>query len=180
MELNDLISHCPRCGKPIQLKEDRLIDCSSCSFTLYLAPSACNGAILTNETGEILLVKRAVEPKKGFWDLPGGFMNFDENIEESVLREIKEELDTVPQEIKYFKSYSDIYAFKDVTYHTLGLVFVGRIDPKHLQPHDDVSSFAFFNPEDLPFETLAFASVKQALKDYLGSLHKPIQTEGGK
>lgn len=170
MPLEELIRCCPRCGKPIQVKEGRLLECPTCHFTLYLAPAACNGAILTNNTGDILLVKRALEPMKGYWDLPGGFMNYDETIEESVLREIHEELNTKPLSIHYFRSYYDTYVFKDVPYHTLGLIFTGTVDPLNLSAQDDISSYSFFKTTSLPFKQIAFPSVKQALKDYLAML----------
>jgi ADP-ribose pyrophosphatase YjhB (NUDIX family) len=48
--------------------------CANCSLSYYLNPKPCTAVILVNDKGEYLLVERAVDPVKGYWDLPGGFV----------------------------------------------------------------------------------------------------------
>src|SRR3990167_11236908 len=110
--------YCPNCKAKIKM-DDRLIDCALCGFHYYLNPAPTNGLILESEKGEILLVKRKVSPKKGYWDVPGGFIDFGENLEESLKREIKEELGIQIFNLKYFISVSVPYLYKGINYHTL-------------------------------------------------------------
>jgi NADH pyrophosphatase NudC (nudix superfamily) len=94
-------------------------------------------------------------------------MDFNENAEESVVREIKEELGIEIKNFKYFGSQHDIYAYGNITFPTLGLIFTGEIQDVKIEALDDVSEVKFFKPEDLPFETIAFEAIKRALKDYV-------------
>ena len=64
--------------------------CNSCNFVDYVNPKIVTGSVVTQ--GElILLCKRAIEPRKGFWTLPAGFMEEGESVEEGARREAREE-----------------------------------------------------------------------------------------
>ena len=78
--------YCPNCQTKLVTKHERLIDCKKCDFVYYLSPAMTNGAIIENNKGEILLVKRKINPKKGFWDTPGGFVEYHETLEQSIIR----------------------------------------------------------------------------------------------
>ena len=87
-----IFKFCPKCSGDLTRKSENLLVCQKCKFELYLNPKPTNAAILENEKGEILLVKRKIPPKEGFWDLPGGFVEVGESAEEAIVREVKEEL----------------------------------------------------------------------------------------
>lgn len=150
-------------------KEGKLSVCSKCGYRNYINPTPCNAVILTDAQGEILLVRRKSQYKNEYWDLPGGFMEFNENAEESMLREIKEELGIKIKGLKYFGSQHDAYTYDGITFPTLGLIYVGRIKDINLTPTDDVSEIKFFLPADLPFERIAFDGIKRALKNFIKS-----------
>lgn len=159
---------CPKCGSETDKKLPNLLICSSCGYNYYLNPAPTNAIILENENGEILLVKRKFEPKKGFLDLPGGFIEIGESMEESTIREIKEELGIDIKDVKYFKSYPDEYLFQGINVKTLGLTLTGKIEGNpELKPADDVEEAKFYKKEEVPIEKAAFNSIKQALLDYL-------------
>jgi mutator protein MutT len=162
------LKYCTRCGAKFHKKAQRLFICEACDFHFYIAPSSCNAIIVENKKGEILLVKRKTDPFKDYWDLPGGFIDLDETLEESLIREIKEELGIKLTDFHYFRSYFDTYFYKDVNYHTLGMIFTGIIDQQNLKPTDDVSEAKFFPKKNIPWKKLSFNNVKKALKDYLG------------
>ena len=69
-------SFCLKCGQPLNT---RLIDnverlvCSSCEFVFYQNSKPCAGVLVLDQN-KVLLVKRAVEPFKDYWDIPGGFL----------------------------------------------------------------------------------------------------------
>ncbi|GIW62727.1 MAG: hypothetical protein KatS3mg090_0553 [Patescibacteria group bacterium] len=85
-----VFKYCPICGNKLQKKDLGVLQCVSCSFRLYPNPKPTTAIMIRNEKGEILLVERAVEPKKGLLDLLGGFIEYDETAEESACREISE------------------------------------------------------------------------------------------
>ena len=175
----DKFKYCPNCKAKIKLSNrpaspaGRLIDCTFCGFHFYINPAPTNGLILENEKGEILLVKRKYPPKKGYWDIPGGFVDFGETIEESLRREIKEELEIDITDLKYFTSTADRYLFKGVDYHTLCFVFLGKfVGKKNLSPSDDIDEIKFFSKNNLPFDRLAFPGLIGVYKNYLSSFHQ--------
>lgn len=159
---------CPKCGGQADKKLPNLLICSNCGYNYYLNPAPTNAIILENEAGEILLVKRRFEPQKGFLDLPGGFIEIDESMEESSFREIKEELGIDIKEVKYFASYPDIYLYQGINVKTLGLTLTGKIEGNPtLNPSDDVEEAIFFKKDEIPVDKVAFESIKRALVDYL-------------
>lgn len=159
---------CPKCGSVADRKLPNLLICKNCDYNFYINPAPTNAIILENSRGEILLVKRKFEPMKGFWDLPGGFIEIGESIEESSLREIKEELGIDISEVTYFKSYPDEYLYQGINVKTLGITLVGKIsDNAEINPADDVEEAKFYKKEDISFEEIAFESIKQALRDYI-------------
>ena len=161
-------SYCPRCKAGLQKKADNLLLCPKCDLHFYINPRPTNAALLTDETGKILLVKRRIDPKKGFWDLPGGFINSGESLEDSLIREVKEELGLMLSEFKYFHSYFGRYEFKGIIYHTLCAVFTGCIaSTTMLEAADDVESYQFFSPKEISMEKIAFTEIKNAIRDFI-------------
>lgn len=115
-------------------------------------------------------VKRARDPEKDKWDLPGGFVDTNESLEEALIREADEELklELTKDQIRYFNSYPDRYLFQRVNYHVLSGVFIVRIpDGVSLKPNDDISEAHYFPLDQLPFKEIAFESMKQAVQDFI-------------
>lgn len=158
-----MFKYCPQCKNPLNQKEERLVECESCNFVFYFNPALTNGGILVNNKGEILLVKRKIDPKKGYWDVPGGFVDFRETIEDSMKREVKEELGIDLSNIEYFMSTPDLYEYKGFTYNTLCFFFITNIEGEVFTPADDITEARFFTPDMIPFEKIAFDGVKRAL-----------------
>jgi len=86
--------HCHFCGGPLT---DKYVEgrtrkyCPGCREPIYENPVPATCIVVTDVSGGIWLVKRNVDPKKGFWCLPGGFMELDETPEQAALRELQEE-----------------------------------------------------------------------------------------
>ena len=126
-----------------------------------------NAAIMENEKGEILLVKRKFDPMKGFWDWPGGFVNPGESLEDSVKREIKEELGVDVTVNKISGVYEDRYLYQGIQNYALCIAVSAKITNGEITVSDDVSEFNFFSPSKIFEAELAFPSVKKGIEDYL-------------
>lgn len=115
-----------------------------------------------------MLVKRKFEPMKGYLDVAGGFVESGEDLEESTIREAKEELGVDITDVKYFRSYPDEYLYQGINVKTLGFILTAKlIDEENLKPNDDVEEILFFTKDKIPFEKIAFKNVLQGLRDYL-------------
>ncbi|MBN1897496.1 MAG: NUDIX hydrolase [Spirochaetes bacterium] len=106
--------YCPFCGRALQTRsiEGKARNyCPDCGYVHYVNPLPIV-AIVIEEKGKILIVKRAIEPQKGKWVLPGGFVDDDETPERAALRELKEETDLQghkPDFITMVSNKSELY-----------------------------------------------------------------------
>lgn len=155
-------SFCPLCGEKLKRvsREGRMrLYCGRCKRTLYENPVPATAAVVLNGTNRLLLVKRAMEPAKGAWCLPGGFVELDETPGEGVVRELQEETGLtgrVDQLIDVFYEDSPFYG---------PLIIIGyRISTQGgtLRAGDDAAEARYFPLADLPH--VAFAS-HQAIID---------------
>jgi A/G-specific adenine glycosylase len=110
----------------------------------------------------VLLARRAVDPFRGFWDTPGGFVAPGESLEECVRRELREEAGVEIEVGRLVLTVPDVYGSAgDVTVNAF---FECRLLSGDPQPADDVSELRWFAPDALPAsEELAFACVRAAL-----------------
>ena len=98
-------SNCPYCGEKLGEKhveeEDRLY-CSDCDRVIWRNAEPV-AAVIVRKGEEILLVKRGIEPGKGEWSLPAGFLELEENPSEAAVRELEEEtgLDAAPDQLEF-------------------------------------------------------------------------------
>ena len=159
--------YCPWCKGLLKRIDGRLIDCPKCHFHFYLAPAQTTALIMENSKRQILLTKRKFAPKKNYWDLPGGFINFKETAEESLRREIKEELNITLKQLTYFGSYWSYYPYKKIRYQTLCLAFTSHYDGQKISVNDDVKDYRFFSYKQISLDKISFVDIKTALKDYL-------------
>jgi 8-oxo-dGTP diphosphatase len=87
-------SHCPYCGGGLTEKmnegRERLY-CNSCERFIWRNPSPVAALIIRDREGKVLLVKRGIEPGKGKWSLPAGFLELEENARQAAVRELGEE-----------------------------------------------------------------------------------------
>jgi ADP-ribose pyrophosphatase YjhB (NUDIX family) len=87
-------NHCPICGEALISADDGQSmrpHCPPCERFYYSNPTPAACCFLTNDAGELLLVQRSIEPRKGLWTLPGGFVEMGETTDEAALRELEEE-----------------------------------------------------------------------------------------
>jgi len=158
-------NYCPACGADdIVFDGTKKFSCRDCSFTYYHNVAAAVAAILEYNK-KIILIQRAKEPGKGKLDLPGGFVDPKESIEEAVIREIKEELNIDITEPKYLGSYPNVYKYEGVVYHTCDLFFHSEIKALPADfDRTEIEDLLLINPLEIPNKRIVFESVKKALE----------------
>lgn len=124
---NDFI-YCPKCGsKKIENKANRKWFCPECGFDLYNNVAAAVGVIIFDKDFNILLEKRAKNPRKDYLALPGGFVDPDETAEEAVIRECKEEIGAEIKDIKFLCTFPNTYEYKNIVYKTCDMFFTAKL-----------------------------------------------------
>ena len=141
------------------------VECPACGFVAYAHsdPTAC--ALVLDAEGRILLARRAIEPHRGKWDLPGGFLDEGEHPLDALRRELNEEAGLEIEPLDFVGAFVDRYGDGPDAPLTLNLYWTARIVRGEPQPADDVSELRWFARDELPGEhELAFRNVVLALR----------------
>jgi NADH pyrophosphatase NudC (nudix superfamily) len=169
MHFSTLFTYCPVCGsaKFVQnnIKSKR---CESCGFVFYINPSAAVAAFIVNNSGDLLVCRRAKEPAKGTLDLPGGFIDEHETAEEALSREIAEELKAVVVKSDYLFSIPNNYEYSGLTEPTLDMFFACELkNTTDLSPSDDVEACFFVAKNELNPDLFGLNSIKKAINMFM-------------
>lgn len=154
---------CPKCAARLEPHDHhgrRLPTCPSCAFTFHNNSAPCVGVFVMRDRA-VLLVKRAVEPFLGWWDVPGGFLESGEHPEEGVKRELQEETGLIVAPTELLGFWPDVYGPEEEP--TLNIGYVARIVGGEMRAGDDASELAWFPLEALP-EQIAFKWEREALE----------------
>lgn len=164
--------HCPQCGAAITLSESSpRLECSGCGFTFYFNPTVAAAGVLHTLKGEIALLVRAREPKRGHFGLPGGFVDFGESAEAALAREIWEELGLRIAAPQFLLSAPNQYHYKEITYSVVDFFFsvqVEAFDDAVLQP-GEVSDLWVGRPSKAELDRMAFPSNRLAVERFLAT-----------
>lgn len=163
-----LIQFCPSCGKPeFSVNGEKRWRCSSCGFQYFHnVAAAVSGLICCGS--EILLTRRKFEPGKGMLDLPGGFVDYDETLEQAMAREIEEELGLTGLNWQYQFSFPNEYLYAEVLYHTQDAFFLAELSTKpKVLARDDVEESLWVKMDELDFSSIAFESARLGLEKFL-------------
>lgn len=127
--------YCPVCGSPhFVVNNFKSKRCEDCGFIYYANPCSATAAFIVNEKNEMLVVRRAKEPAKGTLDLPGGFCDMYETVEEGMRREIQEETGLEVQDIQYLFSSPNVYQYSGMGIHTLDMDYLVRVNSNAIAP----------------------------------------------
>jgi 8-oxo-dGTP diphosphatase len=156
---------CTRCGGSLVQRyvegRERQV-CSRCGRVQYRNAKPC-ACVLVIRDGRVLLVRRAIEPFYGYWDIPGGFLETDEHPTTGAVREVREETGLRIRLTALLGIYIDTYGTESE--YTLNIHYLAEVVSGEPRPASDVSELAWFAPYELPSD-LAFRSDYQALEDW--------------
>ncbi len=154
------VNFCPRCGSPVKLENKfgkvRPV-CPSCGW-LYFADPKVAAAVLIEQDGRVLLVRRVNEPFRGLWTLPAGFVDAEENPARAAERECFEETGLTVRVTRVV----DVVAGRE---HPRGadfvIVYAAEVESGHLAAADDADAVEWFERSNLP--PLAFRATQRVL-----------------
>ncbi|HRW07915.1 MAG TPA: NUDIX hydrolase [Caldilineaceae bacterium] len=170
--LDPTYRYCPRCATPLELREIYNLArpvCPACDFVYFRDPKVAVVGLVTHQK-HVLLVQRAINPEKGKWALPGGYMDAGEMPQDALRRELKEEVNLAVRVTDLLTIFPMITNRTNET-ASPGIVLAFRAEvaeratPK-LTCDDDVSDAGWFGPQELPTD-LAFASTEQLLAEWV-------------
>jgi len=134
--------------------------CANCGTIHYQNPKMVVGCLPVWE-GKILLCRRAIEPRKGYWNLPAGYLENGETVEDGALRETREEAG-IHVELGRLHLLYNLPHINQVY-----LFFLAKMTSPHIDIGEETLEAQLFEPGDIPFAEMAFPSSTYAINKYL-------------
>jgi ADP-ribose pyrophosphatase YjhB (NUDIX family) len=158
------MNFCSNCGAPVSLiipdgdNRERFV-CARCKTIHYQNPKLVIGTVPVWED-RVLLCKRAIEPRMGFWTLPAGFMENGETTAEAAARETLEEANARVHLMEPYTMYSVTYVDQVHLYYRAALL------DTRFGPGTESLEVRLFSEEEVPWAQLAFRTVAVTLKHF--------------
>jgi ADP-ribose pyrophosphatase YjhB (NUDIX family) len=155
---------CPSCGGRLEARRLKAAEperpvCTACGFVVYLDPKVAVGTII-RAADRIVLVRRAIEPGYGLWVFPGGYVDRGEEVTAAAVREAREESGL---EVR-IDGLLNIYSYSGRA--PIIIVYAATALGGELCADDECLEAGLFQPADIPWDSLAFRSTTDALRDY--------------
>jgi NADH pyrophosphatase NudC (nudix superfamily) len=163
-----ILKFCPKCSSPkFQIVSERSLKCDDCGFHYYINASAAVAALVTDGNGKLMMTTRGIEPDYGKLDLPGGFVDHNETVEDALKRELSEELGMKTKSLKYLSSAPNEYIFSGFSVFTVDMAF--EVIPEsieNLKPMDDILDYKFYAENEFSYDDIPAPSIKQFVIDF--------------
>ena len=148
--------------------EDReRLTCADCGFVAYENPKIVVGSVVA-EGGRVLLCRRAIEPRRGFWTLPAGYMEMGETVEEGAAREAWEE---ARARIR-IEGVLAVYSIARIG--QVQVIFRAHLAEPGFEAGPESLEVGLFGWADIPWDGIAFPSVHWALRAWRDTAHAPL------
>ena len=146
---------------------DRLA-CTSCGYVAYVNPRLVVTTIPVNDAGEVVLLRRGIEPGRGSWAQPGGFLEVDETVTEAAIRETLEETGLIVTPGDIVGLYSRLEAAVVV------IAFEAKVVGGEYRLNPEALDIQAFTPDAIPWHGIAFKTTHWALRDWVRRRHPDI------
>ena len=158
------MSFCYQCGTQLQVEippgDDRPRECCpACRWVNYENPKVQVGLVATYR-GRMLWLKRATEPRLGYWAIPAGYMEFNESLREATAREAYEEtgLSVRPEDLV-------LYSVGTLAYiNEVHVLFRTEVKSPAISPGVEALEVGWFAEDELPWQDLAFPDVAESAR----------------
>lgn len=165
------LNFCSRCGSPLRFGslpgEDRQrLACAECGHVAYVNPRLVVTTLPITDAGEIILIRRGIEPGRGSWAQPGGFLEVDETVNQAAIRETWEETGLYVEPGEIVGLYTRLEAM------VVTIVFEARVVGGTATPTPEATEIVAFAPESIPWSEIAFRTTTWALRDWI-DLRRP-------
>jgi 8-oxo-dGTP diphosphatase len=162
----DTMRFCPLCAGPLRrapvppdLREQAV--CTKCEFVFYLNPKVVAGTI-PEQDGRILLTRRSINPGRGLWTFPGGFVDFGETVTDAAMRETFEETGLKVE----LTGLHNVYSYPGAP---VIIVYRAGVIGGTLTTCAENDLLEWVRPDAIPWDTLAFPSTREALREWVGA-----------
>ncbi len=156
---------CSECAQPVVAtipagdNRQRYV-CQACGTIHYQNPRIIAGCVPAHQ-GAILLCQRAIEPRVGYWTVPAGFMELGETVAAAAARETLEEAEA-QVEVGALIAVVDVVQARQVH-----IFFSGTLNEPAFGAGHETLAAALFTPDEIPWDDIAFPSVRIALEQFL-------------
>ncbi|MBN2371036.1 MAG: NUDIX domain-containing protein [Vicinamibacteria bacterium] len=173
MKITDVPKFCSLCGGSLSshaLEEGRpaRLACSKCDFVFRLDPKLLVCVVVVRN-GKVVLLQRAVDPGRGKWVFPGGFVERGETVQTAAVRETLRKTGLRVSLTGILDVYS--YAGHDIVV----VVYVADDPGGEIRLKTEGLAAACFAPEDVPWNELAFPSTRDALRDFMRRFYPRVR-----
>ena len=159
------MNFCPQCGSPVMQKvpaddnRPRHV-CSGCGAIHYQNPKVIVGCIPVWED-RILMCRRDIKPRRGYWTLPAGFLENGETVADGARRETLEETGSLVTDL-------EPYLMVDIVYiNQIYLMFRSRLPAPDFHPTRESAEVKLVDAESIPWDTIAFKVIEKTLHYFL-------------
>jgi ADP-ribose pyrophosphatase YjhB (NUDIX family) len=135
--------------------------CPECGFVYFREAKLAVGVLVEDSLGRVLLVKRSVRPRIGYWAVPGGFMDHDEQPRAAAKREVHEETGLLVQ-VQRVLDVAPLGA--EDPRHGVIIFFAGTPCGGSLRAGDDAGEARWFAADDIPIADLAFSGTRRVVE----------------
>lgn len=170
--MSEQVQYCCVCGSPVETRtpegdqRPRQV-CPACGTVHYLNPKLVVGALAVWEE-KILLCRRAIEPRLGFWTLPAGFMEAEETLGQAACRETLEEA-CARIELLGLQTIVNIPYISQVH-----VIYRARLLDADFSPGEESLETRLFSEDEIPWDDLAFRSIELSLKHFFSDRRKGL------
>ena len=158
------MNYCSECGNPVELRipdGDHLPRhvCTACDLIHYSNPRIIAGCLPVYED-QVLLCKRDIEPRLGYWTLPAGFPENGETTEQGAMRETWEEALAKVEILSLYTITSIVHV------NQVQMFYLSRLLTPEFGPTSESSEVRLFSEDEIPWDQLAFPTVENALRRF--------------